>query len=908
MNGKLTAAGPVKFQSSSSSRVGTVILEQTGNVFSEGISLNQTYVIMGKGHTVADTIGADTKITFQASGHFMAQPPTGGEDFTNPIDTSNASKTIYILTRGNPLYLKTDVDVSKASLQIGLGGCATVFLKNKVFGSNKISMERGVTVIESLDQLPDGGLSVSSGSFVFNRGVTWEMFRQRYGIVDTGLDPYYTIGTAACGGLGCRGQDLVIPADGSTNVMDRSIAFGSAQIYCNNWDHIGVAGRDASDGAVFVKAPSTLTAERTFAGSYATGTHPGLGGAYTGCTFHTIEGDLDGPGSVHFSAYSDADELHFAGHCTWTGSPSVGSLWGVGSKGTGVLNAGPGGMVLTGLANSRGIVAFDGPDSIPCGNDGKLAYLAFASRNKMDAAYLFAASSAGSRYTLPEGLKFCFNGDQDDTCYVGTFGEDGTSATIADADVLMLRCKDGDTATAGVMSRGKAMLTLGEKDHPVRFIPVYGLDAAASAEPTSVTDATAGIRSICLRGSGTIVLGNVEYTTLDHTGDTSDMFQWTLGSGCGAFRGAVRCKGTTDPHTTILNRPISLAGGVIELDDTDFSRTIVLNPTTADEFSWANGGGFAALGRDITLDVKRPDGTTDLNFGAGSNGSSKYGEPRSAGGMTFGSFTCDSTIILTNNINLQRAADVIYGIRAVRGTNPAKPAVRLTGALTGGGLSVHPGTLEDGTQTEPGIVEIASSASKLRAILVNAGRLRILEDPGYADGDTKLCSVTNGGILEVVGSTPNFNNGTRVFADSILSGTGTIKKKLNVYAGGIVQPGVTASGVMETDVPHSGTLTVSGPVTFQDGAVIRPGASDGAGLVSTGAITVSGKLVVDVSGVTSSRLLTLMKGTSVDLSASTGVEVRGDPDAKHTTYSLVAGDDGLLVLKRSRGGTVILLR
>lgn len=463
------------------------------------------------------------------------------------------------------------------------------------------------------------------------------------------------------------------------------------------------------------------------------------------------------------------------------------------------------------------LVQFDGGHSLPRGNGGAPAWLSASSRYSGIQGFIFTAHAGGEEYVLYPGYRFLLGWGVYGV--LGVTGDDGTSATLRDSAVCLHIGAPTAASVNYLVARGGAELILGVPGEGVTgavlFQPSYGFDAdnfdaGIDGPATEVTDSDT-TRVLITRGMGTLALGNVRYTKVDGTGDTSSQFVWKLGLNSGTFyQGAVRETGA-DLWNSMLGVPVYLQGGVLELGGGDFIRDAAETPGPG-QFRLMNAaGGFAAHGADRVVNING-----GAQIGLGDNAVPIERRPHGAYPLIFGSLTANATVNFENPISISSLNTDRY-IMAVRGKG-AGPEARLLGQITGGGsarLNIIQPLADAGVPLPAGSIEFAHSDNQF------AGQLLI-----------------QAGTILVSGA---INNGTSVivYENAGLGGSGTIKRNITIQSNGCLTPGNL----------EVGTLSVDGDLILEENMVYEWEHNRVAGdsVTVTGTLTLPSVATVDVS-------------------------------------------------------------
>ncbi len=573
------------------------------------------------------------------------------------------------------------------------------------------------------------------------------------------------------GGFAARGTPVEITAGNGigTSTFDRNFT-------------LGITTRDA-DGTLFANQPVTVNVA-TVLTAVRTVSVPCTGAGATDNPYtvaHVLKGTWSGPGALAMAPAntvglgtgtgdSTLPELVLAGANAWTGGISA-------SLGTSrYLNSGPGGLLQQGL----GFVRFDGQGSLPSGNDGSLAYVGTICGGGSDGVGLrrgilfTGGDGAGKTYTLNPGYKLLIGADRNnggDTSAT-SFGSTGGLAVLHGMDVYMHSYPGASSTTGAVVQNGE--LVLGTDSQAVRFIATQGVDTAAVATATAVVDGTSISRLIRKIGPGTLVLDNFTCNKLDgsdnKTGNNWNL-AFTVGKGNNSvFDGAIRETGNGASNSTLFsNSPLTLVGGVLELDGVDCTRGLD-NHTGGIDAAWSGGMGFAAHGGNRIVNLFGNATPSRLDWG-GSN--RLFVAAASDTPLIFGSTTADSTVDFRNPFNLNVGTGSLDRyIRLVRGVGTVPEA-----EMTGGLVNTGAGTANLIVSGYTGLG--APAAGTL--VLSNSGN-------NTYNGTT---TVQNGATLLVNGILSSNPAMVTVAATATLGGTGTILRPITVNAGGTLAPGAS---------------------------------------------------------------------------------------------------------------------
>ncbi len=727
--------------------------------------------------------------------------------------TLNGARGIRVSGNGSPLRIDYTLADGGTSRNITLEGGGLVVLNGGAAEGNcggTTTMNGGVLSLKNMSQIFNGNLSIgTASSFLIGDGVSWSDFLAAR-TPGSGAGQWKLNG----GGFAACGAPLVIQGSSLTDTtFDASFSLGSSNTLPD--------GTFVADQPIEVAQDIVLSSNLRNITVAQTG--PGMEESFEGFPVYTVSGDITGAGALCVSTFSKifqgatlAPELVLSGACAWTGSAAV-------CNGNNVLNSGPGGIVVGAVSaaksdGTQAFVRFAGPDSIPTGNGGALSYWIAHNRNGCDYfhGFLLDGSADGSLYRLPEGYKIAIGGLGGSSIRSGTLGVSGGNATLANTAVVVY---NDMAATSGqsvcLLCRG-GNLTLGTADAPVAFESAHceggsngGISSAAS---TGFTDRT-GITTLYKRGSGTLVLANVQYTGVNNLatplGDGRDLhsgFAWQLGRGgatdlprnTGAneyFDGAVRTLADSDPAATdansLKNFSIFFRGGVVEIDcssgDQVFNRAIGAGGT---DVRWRNGesgdrggGGFSAYSS-----VPGHKVVVDLNT-AGSRDAIIWGEK--AARTSFGSE------------NVAWANPLIFGSRTANARVEWFDDINFNGNVAGGTREIR---VVDNPDSEDDIAVITgslNSGADTTFLFKSGDGWLDLAGANTFPGPTY---VTNG-LLTVSGSLSSDGAAVTVYEGGAFGGTGTVARAVNVQQGGVL---AATDADTATGLVIDGDLTVDG--------------------------------------------------------------------------------------------------
>ncbi len=726
-------------------------------------------------------------ITIQAGtlGYDIATPTTIANDF---VFTGSGQKgfqfmqpTSYTFTGDFTLPAGVELFLSRSG-----NHSAIISLPALDTQAGSLTSGRGMLDISNVNQIPQGNLNLNgdAGLTMLNN-VSWAEFAAaRPNGYGAGAGQW----RASSGfNLAARGDTLVIDtasipgfnagtyrdAGGTlvSSYLDRNARFGSL---------LTKDGQLYADAPITIAVNTVLTARRSWLPS---DTGPGIYGSHDAGIVHRIEGNITGSGCL--SAPMNArGELVLAGLNTWTGTPD---LIDIGDPRR-AFSAGPGGLTFSRQHNDNVLIRFDGANSLPSGNNGATAYLSQVGPNT--SGYLLTASPTGETYELPTGMKFVLGGTSGYRGVLGSSALQGWSATLQGSDVALHRSSETDAVdTVGIslVVRG-GTLALGDTGKPVNFIPTYGMESTntppvINAPATTLYDAGLTTCNLTKVNTGTLILANVAYTSLDHTADKSSQFVWQIGRaapGQGTtpyFDGAVRSladgAALADNSNSLKNFNIKLAGGVVEIDGrgspSSFTRPL---GTAPGQVTWLTngGGGFAAFNGPLTVNL--PSFPTSW-LGAMTNDV-----------LMFGSLTANDTVTFQNDISMGATT---REIRVIDNPDSLGDRAILTGVLSSSNAN---GKLN---KTGAGILELRGPSTLSGGISVLAGTLLANNPSGSATGIGPVTVAANAtlggtGTIAPTGANSVTVSGTLAPGNSI----GTLTFDLTDTSGGLtLLPGAT---------------------------------------------------------------------------------------------------------------------
>ncbi|MGC3968963.1 MAG: autotransporter-associated beta strand repeat-containing protein [Pirellulales bacterium] len=321
-----------------------------------------------------------------------------------------------------------------------------------------------------------------------------------------------------------------------------------------------------------------------------------------------------------------------------------------------------------------------------------------------------------------------------------------------------LTVSNGTVELTGTVNSNVTTLTLGGV---AAVAPSVNIGAGQVLTATAVTyTGTTGLTGL-INGAGTLNLGTagITVTVADNTANAVDMsWAMTTLTGSGTFikagAGTLDISGITSNNFTgsiqisagdvlglaALNNNIALNGGVYSTSGT-FTRSL---GTGDNQVQWlAGGGGFAAVGGDLTVSIS---GGPDPLVWAGTPSFVPNAAP-----LIFGSLTATGVVDFTNNINLNGATRTV---NVVDNTSVTTDKAVLSGVLSNGTLD----------KTGTGILEL-HGANTFGTLTVTAGTLQFSTVTNNGGAASNLGSGTNGitlvaGRLQFIGNTNQVTNRT----------------------------------------------------------------------------------------------------------------------------------------------------
>ncbi len=632
-------------------------------------------------------------------------------------------------------------------------------------GSLTLNITSGATSISDMNQLPGGNLIISGGVLVLD-GISGSTFASSRGF-GTGAGQWQFTG----GGFASRNGSLTIPngtTGFTTSTYDGNRTFGTA-VLAND-------GSFYANGNLNVGVDTTLSAARTW---IIAATGQGLSSNSTRPVY-TFSGNLSGAGSllVQGGANSaNAPELVLSGRNAWTS----GATFQLNSSGPVYMNVGSGGLIA-----SKAIVRFDGDESLPTGNGGNLAYISGQNRNdSTPTGILLTGNATGKVYDPSAGYKFLLGTTDPSGTSDMVFGADQGKSQIQSAQ-LLLNTQVSGTMTTALLARSGAELTLGAAGAAFQIVPTFGNSTTAnSTTATVVSDLVTGNRTLIKRGEGTMVLGNVGYTSQDGLTDKSSLISWRIGRGTANAvsspysDGAIRETGSASTNS-LTGFNINLAGGVLESNGS-FIRALGTGSTQV-QWSANGGGGFSAYGGNLTVNL----GSSLAQVSWNTSPFVRENNP-----LMFGSETANATVDFQNPIALGSAQ------REIRVYDNATSDTDL--ALLSGNLSGTGAVLKTGN----GTLQLGSTNAYSGNTTISAGTL-------------KITSIANGGAVSSLGNSTNaaanlnFSGGTLEYAGA---SNGATDRNFTITAG-------TGAAIAVTG---AGELTISGASASTNGSLTKSG-------------------------------------------------------------------------------------
>lgn len=662
-------------------------------------------------------------------------------------------------------------------------------------GGKTVIDSGAVLALTNLNQVFNGSIELRNGTLLLD-GLSWADFAANR---SSGYGGGLLTWSLTNGGFAARGAPLVIPNDTSAGLSDSTF---------NKNINLGSAYLDPSSGGFYANQPVTLardtiiTTQRTIS---VAATGPGVVG--TGGIVHAISANLSGTGVPFFTGGANASlnqvsEVVLSGTNTWTGSAANAINTG------NFLNTGAGGLHI-----GAGYVVFENDAALPTGNGGNPAFLAAVARNTTSFGYGFLLRGGVTEniFDLAPNSRFML-GAMSTSQSSGLFGATPGRSKLQNSSILV---HDGLDSffTAGVgglpmmiLTRGNAVLTLGDSTNgAARIVPSRGQDASSTGVATPAITAT-NSRVLVKRGEGTLVLENVAYTDIAETGNTAAQFVWQLGRGTGGnngnsayFDGAVRGLSPNDPAASASNSLagfwIALRGGVYEINNSGggsgtFNRWLVTGaaPTNisignVSGTTGLGGGGFAAWGGDVVVDLNTNGSRETFTFGQSNSGFVQANDP-----LIFGSQTANAMIEMFDNLNLNGSS---REFRVLDNTNAAGDRARISGTISGGSASLL-------NKTGAGLLELTGANTYSGGTLVAVGTLLVINTTGSGTGTgnvTVASGATLGGGGTIQGSV--FSSGTVSPGSS--PGLLTIQQDLSVLASSVLRIEIGGSAVAGTD-------------------------------------------------------------------------------------------------------------
>ncbi len=411
----------------------------------------------------------------------------------------------------------------------------------------------------------------------------------------------------------------------------------------------------------------------------------------------------------------------------------------------------------------------------------------------------------------------------------------------------------------------------------------------------TVTNAdTANNRTLTINGTGTTNLAGVVQDQATNSRTTSITYS---GTGLLLLTGPNTYTGTTTPVSGAIqaqdgtglpaNSVLRLSNGVFQTRN-PFSRTLSTETTGTNLVGWASGGGFAAAGGNLTLDLQ-PTGTlvwgVTPGFISGTNS------------LVFGSTTADSEVNWVDDINLNPTTAGVTRTFVVN-DNPATGAdvLRISGSLVQSRFPVPP----------PEDIALTGNT----AITKNgAGTLIIEAATANASNSFGGTLTVNAGTLILLG-TPTNTTGALTMAPSatgtnliLASGVNFVRPgDFNVSAG-TAAGGVAISGGGQLVLHNAATIVnrnfiINDNPLVLDDAIISVPVVNGSTSGSVVHLTkqAAGRLVMSGNNTYSGATVHFKGTTVIDYSASTAEKLSNFGDLEMR--------GGTLILKGSNTGAV----
>jgi fibronectin-binding autotransporter adhesin len=385
--------------------------------------------------------------------------------------------------------------------------------------------------------------------------------------------------------------------------------------------------------------------------------------------------------------------------------------------------------------------------------------------------------------------------------YTGNTTHFGSNGAVSVSNI-------GNAGAAGNLGRGTAinlgsastagrLIYTGAGENTSKVLNLNGTTGSVTIEQagtgllnfTANTTATGlGNKTLNLLGS-TSGTGQISGAVVDSVGFATAVTKdgtgtWIL-SGANTYTGITTLNAgvlqATDGAGLSSNSVLRLRGGVLQSNGT-FNRTL---GNAAGNVNWStgSGGGFAARGGDLILNLNGGTGSVAWGTGATNIGGTE---------LIFGSSSADGMVDLQNAVNL---GGVARSVRVNDNASSENDFARMSGALSGAGG----GIIKEGA----GVLELTGDNSYGGTTTVNVGTL--IAAHNKAVGNTSLLTVS-GGTFDVRGTTAGTVTLGVAAAFSLTSGD--IKLQLGTTFDQIVSSGAGAftitGGTFELDVTGIG--------------------------------------------------------------------------------------------------------
>ena len=501
-----------------------------------------------------------------------------------------------------------------------------------------------------------------------------------------------------------------------------------------------------------------------------------------------VSGNITGTGALVVTTANTTNPTGvfvLAGANSWTGAPSRSY------DGTNFMNTGSGGLLVT-----SGYVRFQGNASLPTGAVSGTSYISAQMRTTGTLAgvsgILLTGSAAGSPvavYDLSDNYRFLLGSHAGERG--SAFGAVGGRARIQGSSMLLNSTGSSNTPTHPFEVGTGAELTLGASGSAFNLIPTFGV--SGSGTPTAYAN-TSAARTINKTGPGTLVLENINYTTLDLTGTTTSQFNnWTL------TEGAVRGLGSSgNSSNSLVGRLVSMRGGVYEIDaggsSVTFTARIGGTPASSGTMmidnsavNTLNSGGFSAFNGNASVSWLDKNGSSSTPW----TDILGNGLP-----LIFGSETANGVITFTNNLGLAGASGTTREIRVVDNTASTGDLAVMSGILSGA---------SNLNKTGAGTLRLSASNTYTGTTSISAG---VLEIASTGRINTSSRVTINGGELRYNASSGLSSPIT--FTQGTISGTGAIGTAITAGTNQFISPG-NSPGIQ----PYTSGLTFAPGGTYQ---------------------------------------------------------------------------------------------